>query len=158
MEFSRQKHWSVAFPFSRGSSQPRKSNRRLLHCRQILYSLRHQGREAIGHPLQYSCLENPLDRGAWWATIYGVTQSRTRLKRLSSSSKATREALVIPWPWGYFGGGRGMDTLPPEHPGEALGQMPAMQVGTCVHLLGRVLTAWGRGKVHLWARDPSYSW
>ena len=105
-----------------------------------------------------SCLENPADRGAWWAAIYGVAQSRTRLKRLSSSSKATREALIIPWPWGYFGGGRGMDTLPPEHPGEALGQMPAMQVGTCVHLLGRVLTAWGRGKVHLWARDPSYSW
>ena len=37
-------------------------------------------------PLQYSCLENPRDRGAWWAAIYGVTQSWTRLKRLSSSS------------------------------------------------------------------------
>ena len=34
----------------------------------------------------YSCLENPRDRGAWWAAIYGVTQSRTRLKQLSSSS------------------------------------------------------------------------
>ena len=33
-----------------------------------------------GNPLQYSCLENPRDRGAWWAAIYGVTQSRTRLK------------------------------------------------------------------------------
>ena len=30
-----------------------------------------------GHPLQYSCLENPRDRGAWWAAVYGVTQSRT---------------------------------------------------------------------------------
>ena len=39
-----------------------------------------------GNPLQYSCLENPRDRGAWWAAIYGVTRSRTRLKRLSSSS------------------------------------------------------------------------
>ena len=39
-----------------------------------------------GNPLQCSCLENPRDRGAWWAAIYGVTQSRTRLKRLSSSS------------------------------------------------------------------------
>ena len=37
-------------------------------------------------PLQCSCLENPRDRGAWWAAIYGVAQSRTRLKRLSSSS------------------------------------------------------------------------
>ena len=39
-----------------------------------------------GNPLQCSCLENPRDRGAWWAAIYGVAQSRTRLKRLSSSS------------------------------------------------------------------------
>ena len=39
-----------------------------------------------GNPLQYSCLENPRDRGAWWASIYGVAQSRTRLKWLSSSS------------------------------------------------------------------------
>ena len=35
---------------------------------------------------QYSCLENPRDKGAWWAALYGVAQSRTRLKRLSSSS------------------------------------------------------------------------
>ena len=40
-----------------------------------------------GNPLQCSCLENPRDRGAWWAAIYGVAQSRTRLKRLSSSSR-----------------------------------------------------------------------
>ena len=39
-----------------------------------------------GNPLQCSCLENPRDRGAWWAAVYGVTQSRIRLKRLSSSS------------------------------------------------------------------------
>ena len=39
-----------------------------------------------GNPLQYSCLENPLDRGAWWAAVYGVAQSRTRLKRLSMHS------------------------------------------------------------------------
>ena len=42
--------------------------------------------EGNGNPLQCSCLENPRDRGAWWAAIYGVAQSRTRLKRLSSSS------------------------------------------------------------------------
>ena len=42
--------------------------------------------EGNGTPLQCSCLENPRDRGAWWAAIYGVAQSRTRLKRLSSSS------------------------------------------------------------------------
>ena len=43
--------------------------------------------EGNGNPLQCSCLENPRDGGAWWAAVYGVAQSRTRLKRLSSSSK-----------------------------------------------------------------------
>src|SRR5574341_604600 len=43
-------------------------------------------REGNGNPLQCPCLENPRDGGAWWAAVYGVTQSRTRLKRLSSSS------------------------------------------------------------------------
>ena len=42
--------------------------------------------EGNGNPLQCSCLENPRDGGAWWAAIYGVAQSRTQLKRLSSSS------------------------------------------------------------------------
>ena len=43
--------------------------------------------EGNGDPLQCSCLENPRDGGAWWAAVYGVAQSRTRLKRLSSSSR-----------------------------------------------------------------------
>ena len=42
--------------------------------------------EGNGNPLQYSCLENPRDGGAWWAAISGVTQSRILRKRLSSSS------------------------------------------------------------------------
>ena len=41
--------------------------------------------EGNDNPLQCSCLENPRDGGAWWAAVYGVTQSRTRLKRLSNS-------------------------------------------------------------------------
>ena len=45
-------------------------------------------REGDGTPLQYSRLENPRDRGAWWVAVYGVAQSRTRLKRLSSSSSS----------------------------------------------------------------------
>ena len=45
-------------------------------------NLRFQG---SGTPLQYSCLENPMDGGAWWAADYGVAQSRTRLKWFSSS-------------------------------------------------------------------------
>ena len=45
--------------------------------------------EGNGNPLQYSCLENPMDGGAWWAAIYGVSQGQTQLKQLSRSSKNT---------------------------------------------------------------------
>ena len=45
--------------------------------------------EGNGNPLQCSCLENPRDGGAWWAAVYGVAQSRTRLKRLSSSTSSS---------------------------------------------------------------------
>ena len=50
--------------------------------------------EGTGNPLQCSCLENPRDGGAWWAAVYGVAQSRTRLTRLSRSSSAP--AVRIP--------------------------------------------------------------
>ena len=46
--------------------------------------------EGNGNPLQCSCLQNPRDRGAWWAAVYGVAQSRTQLKRLSSSSSSSQ--------------------------------------------------------------------
>ena len=71
--------------------------------------------EGNGNPLQCSCLENPRDRGAWWAAVYGVAQSQTRLKRLSSSSSSrmqTRGLLALyskysteVWPVspGFFG-------------------------------------------------------
>ena len=46
--------------------------------------------EENGNPLQCSCLENPRDGEAWWAAVYGVAQSWTRLKQLSSSSRARK--------------------------------------------------------------------
>ena len=49
------------------------------------FSLSRTG-EGNGNPLQCSCLENPRNGGAWWAAVYGIAQSRTRLKQLSSSS------------------------------------------------------------------------
>ena len=52
--------------------------------------------EGNGNPLQCSCLENPRDGGAWWAAVYGVAQSRTRLKRLSSSSSSMSIESVMP--------------------------------------------------------------
>ena len=51
--------------------------------------------EVNGNPLQCSCLENPGDRGAWWAAVYGVTESQTRLKRLSSSNCKTVFSHVL---------------------------------------------------------------
>ena len=45
--------------------------------------------EGNGNPLQYPCLENPVDKGAWWAAVHGVTKSRTRLKQFSSSSSSS---------------------------------------------------------------------
>ena len=54
------------------------------------FSLSYIG-EGNGNPLQCSCLENPRDRGAWWAAVYGVAQSRTRLKPLSSMGDSERQ-------------------------------------------------------------------
>ena len=69
-------------------------------------------REGNGNPLQCSCLENPRDGGAWWAAVYGVAESRTWLKWLSSSSSSSSEEFTqiyryfrwnmvesIPWAW-----------------------------------------------------------
>ena len=78
----------------------------LLHCRLILYQLSHKGsfglqilglpptrclvwcqvshhEEGNGNPLQYSCLENPMDGGAWWAAVHGVAKSLTQLSDFS---------------------------------------------------------------------------
>ena len=63
--------------------------------------------EGNGNPLQCSCLENPGDRGAWWASVCGVAQSRTRLKQIISSSsrqcRRHRRCGFYPWvrniPW-----------------------------------------------------------
>ena len=49
--------------------------------------------EGNGSPLQYSCLENPMEEGAWWATVHGVAKSRTRLSNFSYAVS-----------WGFPGG------------------------------------------------------
>ena len=54
-----------------------------------------------GHsnPLQYSCLGNPMDRGAWWAAVHGVAQSRPRLKQLSTHAcRSNSKPMAIPLP------------------------------------------------------------
>ena len=53
--------------------------------------------EGNGNPLQCSCLENPRDGRTWWVAVYGVAQSWTRLKRLSSSSSSMYILLYLKW-------------------------------------------------------------
>ena len=57
--------------------------------------------EGNGNPLQCSCLENPWDGGAWWAAVYGVAQSRTRLRWLSSSSGRSLWHLISFLLWSH---------------------------------------------------------
>ena len=58
--------------------------------------------EGNGNPLQRSCLENPRDGGAWWAAVYGVTQSRTWLKWLSSRSSSKAMWVEQYQGWNFF--------------------------------------------------------
>ena len=51
--------------------------------------------EENGNPLQYSCLENSMDGGAWWATVHGVTKSRTRLRDFNVNVSTTVVATVV---------------------------------------------------------------
>ena len=50
--------------------------------------------EGHGNPLQYSCLENPRDRGAWRATVHGVIKSQTRQKRLGTHTETDEDCLT----------------------------------------------------------------
>ena len=76
--------WKIAWTEEPGRL-PSMGSRRVGHDWVTSLSLSCIG-EGIGNPLQCSCLENPRDGGAWWAAIYGVAQSRTWLKWLSSSN------------------------------------------------------------------------
>ena len=82
----------VAVPFSRGSSQLRDQTRVSRIIGRRFYPLSHQGSrhdgEGNGNPLQSSCLQNPRNRRAWWAAIYGVSQSRTGLSDLAAAAAA----------------------------------------------------------------------
>ena len=80
------KYWSFSFSISPAVTTP-KSQWQTEH--KGLFLTHVTRREGNGNTLQYSCLENPMDGGAWWAAVHGVAKSRTRLKRLSSSSSSS---------------------------------------------------------------------
>ena len=76
--------------------------------------------EGNGSPLQCCCLENPRDGASWWAAVYGVAQSRTRLKWLSSNSSSSQLCPTLLWsdglspskllcPWNFPGKNIGVD-------------------------------------------------
>ena len=87
------------------------STRRMMHG---LNTTAHGGGEGNGSPLQCSCLENPMDGGAWWAAVHGVAQSRTRLSNftftfhfpaLEKAMAAHSSALAWRIPWTEEPGG-----------------------------------------------------
>ena len=85
MGFSRQEYWS-------GLPLPSP----ITHCRYIeLLIIIVSFGEENGNPLRCSCLENPRDRGAWWAAFYGISQIRTRLKRLSSITVGPKQLSIL---------------------------------------------------------------
>ena len=70
---------SVFIPIPKKSMPKNAQTTAQLHSSQMLV------REGKGNPLQYSCLENPMEGGAWWAAVHGVTESRTLLSDFSVS-------------------------------------------------------------------------
>ena len=108
--------------------------------------------EGNGNPLQCSCLENPRDWGAWWAGVYGVAQSRTRLKPLSSSSSSSIWNLKRWHWWIYFQGSSGetdIENRPTDMGGGSNVEMygPVCEtdgMGTCCTTPGAQAAGWGR--------------
>ena len=86
--------WKIPWTEEPGRLQSMGSLRDMAEGLHFHFSLSCIG-EGNGNPLQCSCLENPRDRGAWWATVYGVAQSWPRLKQLSSSSRVSYSFLVL---------------------------------------------------------------
>ena len=78
--------------------------------------------EGNGNPLQYSCLENSMDRGAWWATVHGVTKSQTRLKRLTSSSSWKKKSILCFFPLLHLPRRRQWQLTPVLLPGKSHGR------------------------------------
>ena len=86
--------WKIPWTEEPGRLQSMGSLRVGHDCLHFHFSLSCIG-GGTGNSLQGSCLENPRDGGAWWAAIYGVAQSRTRLKQLSSSSRSIQVPPLV---------------------------------------------------------------
>ena len=124
--------------------------------------------EGNGNPLQCSCLENPRDGGAWWAAVYGVAQSRKRLKQLSSSSSSSSLQMnVFPHvTWKhckYYRMDRagkkslevGRENLPADYPSSLQPGAKEAKATLCISLKASQLH---RGKTHPWRPMAPMSW
>ena len=102
-----------------------------------------------GNPLQYPCLENPVDRGAWWAIVHGVTKSQDMTEWLSTQHTSSGSGswlgprVLAPWGWG-MGGGWGGSSVPPQACGPR--EDTRTHLGTCCGVMG---------SGHLWGRKGS---
>ena len=98
MGFSRQEYWS-GLPFPTPREFPDSGIKSVSVASPALaggfFTTSATCGEGSGTPLQCSCLENPMDGGAWWAAVYGVAQSRAGLKWLSSSSSSAYVSMLL---------------------------------------------------------------
>ena len=88
---------AIAFSFPGGSTVKKKKSAFNARDTGDVVLIRGSGRSpgvAHGNPLQYSCQENPMDRGTWWATVHGVAKGQTRLKQLSTDAHTWSIELV----------------------------------------------------------------
>ena len=117
--------WKIPWREEPGGLQSMGSLRARLHFH-FHFSLSCIG-EGNGDPLQYSCLENPRDRGAQWAAVYGVAQNWTRLKRLSSSSSSIHNIA-------FSGGSDNKESVcNAGDPGSIPGQEDPLEKGMATH-------------------------
>ena len=92
------KKYMWGFPGGTSDKEPTCQCRRHRDMGSILGLGRCPGR-GHGTPLQYSCLENPMDRGVWWSTVHGVAKSQTWLKRLSTPTQEVYILSLAPHRW-----------------------------------------------------------
>ena len=106
----------------------------VLHCGTNLHFPNRQCGEGSGTPFQYSCLENPMDRGAWWAAVHGVTKSQTRLGDFTFTFNALEKEMathssVLAWRVPGTGEPRGLPSMGSHRAGHDWSDLAAAATG-----------------------------
>ena len=102
---------------------------------------------SLGTPLQYSCLENPMDGGAWWAAVHGVTKSRTRLSDFTFTfhlcaleKEMATHSSVLAWRIPGTGEPGGLLSMGSHRVGHDWSDLAAAVLGKFVIVLGKFVT------------------